>query len=406
MEASHTPGYSQTKHHNSSLLCRVKHKHVSSSCTRSRPTKLHRGCSSASSTVTTRTTPSHSYPGADKNGMDLESCPRLAHQQNGPAENGVQIVKRTARINNAQAGTPSARLQPYAHACAAQQYNSTPTATNGAPLSRWPSASWQKPDLPLHPWGCCVFGLLGKDTSNPNNAMRSRAGIYLGLDTSVHGHLVYHEDRDVVSTYAYVDAEPHIFPIKQMLWAGEPSPVDGATDPESWRRHAPRPLADVEDGPAAEFLSGKQILFDLPRTVYGAKYPHQWRMRCHAPVYSRTVDRVVGVKCMFHSYNGGDDSLPSDERHYHNQYIILPMSLPHGKNTRLPDTYIPTTTVRQALANTYPAYTTLADIALGSTILRKHLTIPKVLDSVVASCVRSCPRGNRILLPVRQVGMF
>jgi hypothetical protein len=82
------------------------------------------------------------------------------------------------------------------------------------------------------------------------------------------------------------------------------------------------------------------------------------------------------------------------------------MSLPHGKNTRLPDTYISTTTVRQALHDTYPAYTTLADIALGSTILRKHLTIPKVLDSGVASCVRPCPQGNRILLPVRQVGMF
>jgi len=154
--------------------------------------------------------------------IKLLACTRGAHQTNGRSENSVKVVKRLTRINNTQAGTPSASLQPYSHACRAQFHNCTPSSTGPSPLTLWPAAHWQYPSSALHPWGCRVVGWVGKQTSDPNLAMRGAAGIYLGLNTQTTGYLVYHPDSDVVHTYPYIEARtPHVFPIKDMQWACE-----------------------------------------------------------------------------------------------------------------------------------------------------------------------------------------
>lgn len=337
------------------------------------------------------------------NNIKLEACARETHEQNGRAENGVKMVKSVSRANNAQAGTPTARLQPYAHACASQQYNRTPTSKGASPLSLWPEAPWQRPAARLFPWGCRVVGFVGQQDHNPNNAMRGAPGIYIGLSTTTTGYLVYHADKDVVTTYGSVQAFPDIFPIKDMQWMGEPSCADGALDPDSWRRHAPRPLHAVDDGPAAEFLAGKQIIFDLPQHVYPS-FPHTWRMRCQAPVYTRTGDKVILMRCHFVAYNGGDSELPPSELGYNTQFIDIPMSLPNGNRTNVVATAVTSTTIREALALTYPSFNTLAQISQGSAVLRGHLAVPKILDTGTEGVTALSAHSNRILLPVRTVG--
>lgn len=337
----------------------------------------------------------------DQHNVKLEACPKHAHAQNSLAEFGVKTVKSLSRTNNAQAGTPTARLQPYAHQCAAQQYNRTPTSSGPSPLSLWPSAPWQRPSLQLHPWGCRAFGYVGKDSSAPNTAMRGAPGIFVGIDTFTSAYLVYHEDLDTLRSYAYITAVDTSFPIKDLQRAGELSPPDGSINPDSWRRHAPRKLVDVQDGPAAEFLVGKQVLFDLPPNSY-PNSPLSWRVRCQSVVYVRSPP-IVAVRCFFVSYSGGDDSLDQYDRSYSTQFIDIPMS--DVPPTAVPnDTLVSFTSVRKALLATYPSFSTLADLAQASSILHGHPVLPPILDTGT-SALAIRPRVTRVLLPARRVGL-
>jgi Reverse transcriptase (RNA-dependent DNA polymerase) len=340
---------------------------------------------------------------ARNNGVKLGACARDVHQANGRSENSVKTIKSLTRINNAQAGTPSARLQPYAHACAAQQHNRTPSSSGPSPLSLWPSAPWQHPSSPLHPWGCRVVGFVGKQSQNPNIAMRGRAGIFVGLDTKTSAYLIYHEATDTICSYGYITAvTPYTFPIKDLQWAGELAPPDGCLDPDAWRRHAARRLHDVDDGPAAEFLSGKQVCFDLPVSCY-PDFTSSWRVRCVRPVYTQSGDKVVLVRCHFVAYNGGDDSLSPAQRADIGKFVDIPMSLPKGPTTQLPASALSGVTVRAALASTFPAFSTLAEFAQGSAVLQGP-TLPNVLSTGFPPLRAPPPRANRIIFPVRSVG--
>ena len=231
--------------------------------------------------------------------------------------------------------------------------------------------------------------------------MRGAPGIFVGLDTFSSAYLIYHEDLDTLRSYAYITAVDSSFPIKDLQRAGELSPPDGSINPDSWRRHAPRKLTDVQDGPAAEFLVGKQVVFDLPQNAY-PQSPLSWRVRCHSVVYLRSP-KIVAMRCFFVSYSGGDDHLDPSDRSYASQFIDVPMSAIPPLSDSPPNTLVTFTTVRQALAATYPSFSTLAELAQASAILQGHPTLPPILDTGVAALSRR-PRVTRILLPARQVG--
>ena len=81
------------------------------------------------------------------------------------------------------------------------------------------------------------------------------------------------------------------------------------------------------------------------------------------------------------------------------------MTLPdNGPFPSMPATVLTCTSVRQALALTYPAFSTLADISQASAILRGSLLAPKVLDTGTAFSATSTATGHRFVFPSRKIG--
>jgi hypothetical protein len=146
-----------------------------------------------------------------------------------------------------------------------------------------------------------TFGYVGKRPDAPNTGLLSRPGINLGNAVATSGYNVYHPDTDSVFTYGYVDHDLNNFPLKDMMLVGELASRDSSIDPDGFCLHAIFPVANVQDGPCAEFLTCKQIQFLLPPSA-NLKFPVAWQVHAHCPVYSPTG--LVGLEVQYTKYCG------------------------------------------------------------------------------------------------------
>jgi hypothetical protein len=88
-----------------------------------------------------------------------------------------------------------------------------------------------------------------------------------------------------------------------MLLAGKLAARDGSIDPDGWHQHAIACLKDVPDGPASEFLSGKQIQFLQKLNGYSGS----WQARAQRPVYTTT--NLVGLEVVYTLYHDNASNL-------------------------------------------------------------------------------------------------
>jgi len=165
--------------------------------------------------------------------------------------------------------------------------------------------------LPLLPFGCLAWGFTGKDPHDPNMGTRLTVGVFVGHDATRCAYLLYHMDSNSIKDYAYINHDPHHFPILATQLLGERPTCLMDND---WRQHALYPLKRVSDLAAADFLAGKQIEFDLPLDWYPS-YKHSWRARAHAPARStlKGNTNLRGLTVIIGHYNGPPDTLsPAD----------------------------------------------------------------------------------------------
>ena len=111
--------------------------------------------------------------------------------------------------------------------------SSDPTGAMRSPMTMWPTAPWSHTTQTLYPWGCEMYGHVGKTTKDPNNAPRARPGMFVGFSKTTSGYLIYHFDTGAVQTYAYVTAIPNRFPCRERQLTGERE--NTLTDGD-WRR--------------------------------------------------------------------------------------------------------------------------------------------------------------------------
>ena len=235
------------------------------------------------------------------NGIKLTSCAQHTHQQNAVSETSVKNMKRLVRRNEVMASTGS-KLRALCWTYAGHQLNRTPASTDPtghsrSPATRWPGAPFLHARQELHPWGCLVHGFLGKRSTDPNSAPRSYPGIFVGHDDVTSGYLVYHEDKDEVCTYGYVNVFPNIFPCKERMLAGEDPATLLSGD---WRRYSNYRPSDVADGPLSEFLTGKQIEAVLPRDMYPG-FDGCWKAVSQRPIIKSST-KEVSMRLIFSGY--------------------------------------------------------------------------------------------------------
>ena len=330
-------------------------------------------------------------------GIKLTPCAPNTHSGNGVAERAVGLIKTASRICSKNACI-STMLLDHAHVCAAQQLSATPSALPifgkiQSPMSAWlfatgSPAPFLHSTLDMAPFGCLAHGHVGKVSSNPNTADRSRPGIFLNWDPIATGYRIFHSDRKSVMTYAHVSFTPTRFPYCEQYFAGERPGTQDIADLE-WRKHSIYPIHRVDDESAANFLVGKQVQLSL-HGLY-PEYPHPWTAICHSIYRPQTTSlaEVIAMRLVFSGYSGSLSSLSPTDRiaatalSQHSAdavplEIIVPVSPlrtgqhlpaddgrdhwyrpPRGSGIRPPN-------LRDLLKQNYPTARSLADIAHAS----------------------------------------
>ena len=348
--------------------------------------------------------------------IHLSACAPHTHIQNPKAELSVGLVKDLSHKNKHMACS-SDYLLAYNHVYTCQALNRQPTDSDPlgkmrSPLQIWPTAPFQHPAQAMAPWGCRTFGFVGKTTSAPNTGIRARPGINLGHAKDTSGIDVYHPDTDTIFTYGYAQYHAHVFPLKDMLLAGELAAQDGSIDPDGWRHPAILPVKDVADGPCAGFLSGKQIQFILPVEAE-PDYPAPWQVRAHQPVYSPCG--LTGLEVQFTKYRGSHSHFKkkSDRDFLVKPVLAILLMSPAAPHQAVPAAWYKVD-VRSCLRETYPSCRTLADIPKNSVSLAGAYPQPRALADatkrqtaaataqVPTTPSSSFPLGS-IVVPVRKI---
>ena len=142
-----------------------------------------------------------------------------------------------------------------------------------------------------------------------------------------------------------------VFPLKDLLMAGENMPKDLAFDIDGWRSAALLTPQAATDNDLVEFCVGKNIHVHFPARYYPQYQPNKWTGRVHRPIYHRSKnDKVVSVKIQVTNFNGPERKLALCDQHYKTHPLMF--TLPITANGLDPS-------LRDALNFTYPSTITL-----------------------------------------------
>ena len=346
-----------------------------------------------------------------ENGIKLTSCAPNTHSGNGIAERAVGLIKTASRVCTKHACI-STMLLDHAHICAAQQLSIAPSASPIFGRIQSPASAWLfatgSPAPFLHntleqaPFGCLVYGHVGKVSSAPNTDDRTRPGVFLNHDPLSTSYRVFHSDRKKVMSYAHVTFVPTRFPYCEQYFAGERPGTQDTADLLEWRQHSIYPLPKVDDEALANFVVGKQVHVSL--TDLYPEYPHPWRAICQG-IYRpqhKSLTEVTAMRLVFSGYSGPLSSLSKADRNTATALaehsaaitpleIIVPVSAlktgqtlpaddgrdhwyrpPRGSAIRPPN-------LRDLLKSNYPTARSLADIAYASSNLLPYYPVHDAL---------------------------
>lgn len=346
-----------------------------------------------------------------EHGIKLTSCAPNTHSGNGIAERAVGLIKTASRVCTKHACI-STMLLDHAHICAAQQLSIAPSSSPIFGRIQSPASAWLfatgSPAPFLHntleqaPFGCLVYGHVGKVSSAPNTDDRTRPGVFLNHDPLSTSYRVFHSDRKKVMSYAHVTIVPTRFPYCEQYFAGERPGTQDTADLLAWRQHSIYPLTKVDDEALANFVVGKQVHVSL-HDLY-PEYPHPWRAICQG-IYRpqhKSLTEVTAMRLVFSGYSGPLSSLSKADRNTATALakhsaaitpleIIVPVSAlkagqtlpaddgrdhwyrpPRGSAIRPPN-------LRDLLKRNYPTARSLADVAYASSNLLPYYPVHDAL---------------------------
>jgi len=340
------------------------------------------------------------------NNIKLITAAPRAHHANGEAERSVDLIKTQVRVLLLQSGLSRAFID-HAQVYAACALNKTPTTSPilvklQPPIDAFgESPPFNHHYLPLHPFGCLVYGFVGKQTLD-SYASRSIPGVYLGHDPLSTGHRVYHADRDSVLTYSQVHVEPNCFPFREQQSAGE-RPGSELLHDLAWRSVASTHITKVSDFDIANFLMGKQIVLQFNQSLW-PMYPSPWLGLCRS-IYTPSVGPVIDKICtklalhysgLITDLNASDLRLIDAGKHCEVVLPITPLNSDAIVSTKSPvlwfqDPRKSTTrfrdlpSLRELIASTYPTARTLADVAYHSVGLAGHFPVHSAMAPSTAA---------------------
>jgi hypothetical protein len=331
--------------------------------------------------------------------VQLSLSPPHVAQPNGAAERCIAVSESIARGAKSRSGSGS-RLWPLIIVDMCRSLNIRPHASlprGRSPLSMWPDMPYQHVSLPPRVWGCRMHSLeLDRTDRSTAAGRRSRPLIYVGVSQRARAYLGYDVDSDTLLTVSSDLArfDESVFPLKDMLLQGEAFASDYAVDVDGWRAVALLPAAAVNDMQLAEFLTGKQILFRVPSTVFPQESGNAvgtWDMRVLRPSVSRgrDVPKTVSVEMHFENFSGDIANLPASMRSFQSSALtsLVPISLA-GSNGGYE-------CVRGMLKSCYPSDALLADVSLSSSRISGALPLPPaVVDTRISFARATLPRWH------------
>jgi hypothetical protein len=328
--------------------------------------------------------------------VQLSLSPPRVPQPNGAAERCIAVSESIARGVKSRSGSGN-RLWPLIIVDSCRALNIRPHASlprGRSPLSIWPDMPYQHVSLPPRVWGCRMHSIELDRTDRSTAAGRhSRPLIYVGVSQRARAYLGYDVDTDTLLTVASDLArfDESVFPLKDMLLQGEAFASDHAIDVDGWRSVALLPADAINDMQLAEFLTGKQVLFRVPSTLFPQESGNavgMWDMRVLRPSVSRARDapKTVSVEMHFENFSGDSAHLPSSMRRFQSSALtsLVPISTLGSNGSPC---------VRAMLKSCYPSAVLLADVSISSSRLSGALPLPPaVVDTRISFARATLPR--------------
>ena len=311
--------------------------------------------------------------------IKIETNAPYIKQHNGMAERNHGMVQDVARTQLIEAGA-SNFLWPYSTKYAAKQLNQMPTKADSqqrSPLNICPDIPYQHTSLTRPPFGCQMFAHIGKRTDrNSATATRAKPGVFVGIADTGPIYLMYDIDKNQVVKVGYATFDASIFPLKQILLAGQPLPNNFAVDPDTFRQaglHHPNELTDSQ---VAEYAARLRIVTELP-PGFVRGYPGAWRAQCSL---LRKIKKVLHMVLLLDRYHGDKTKAPMLLRN-ETQRKVVEVVVPVHDSAETSHSNL-----RFLLQITYPECLKMADMAVASYTNKAILpTHPAVARQQVAS---------------------
>ena len=350
--------------------------------------------------------------------IQLASSPPYVAQPNGGAERLIGVTESIARGAKTRAGSGN-YLWPTIIVDVCRSLNIRPHAclpAGRSPLSMWPTMPYQHVALPPRVWGCRMHSLeLDRTDRSTAAGRRSRALVYVGVSQRSRAYMGYDVDSNSLLTVGADLArfDESVFPLKDMLLQGEAFASDYAVDVDGWRAVALQTPSAVNDMQLAEFLTGKQILFRVPSSVFPAESGTAvgtWDMRVLRPSVSRGrgPSNTVSLELHFENFSGDHARLPSHMRGFHSSAIAYTSLVPVSS----PNSSLGYGCARGMLSMCYPHDRLLADVSISSARLSGALPLPPAVRDARIAFARShnphvaallAAAAVSLLLPARAV---
>jgi hypothetical protein len=325
----------------------------------------------------------------DSEGIDLGSAPAREHASNGRAETTVNLVKTKARTFRQTSGATMA-FHFLAMSWAATSSNFTPSSVDPAPPAqghRTPAEIW--PDFPGRyrdlehsvPFGCRAYRYEGK--GDYNYTRRARPCIFVGWSNREPAYLLFDLETRSLINGTYVKFHKHVFPMLDMMLAGEVPSSDQAIDVDGWRQNALQHIDSVSDEVLSQWCGNKQIILDCPSDFFPDEVPHIWTVRC---IQSVPIGKFWDTKVQVINFSGPLSAIKDRATaKFHSIPTILQLS-----TSKIPTDKFDAS-IRRAIVYTYPEVKRLCDLAARSVARQYRPPQHPALGSVSQSDTSDTP---------------
>jgi hypothetical protein len=152
-----------------------------------------------------------------------------------------------------------------------------------------------------------MFAHIGKRTNrNSATATRAQSGVFLGIADHGPMYLMLDIDKNKVVKVGYATFDASIFPLKQILIAGQALPSNFALDPDTFRQFGRFHPNKLTDSQVAEYSSRLRLVIELP-PGFVKGYTGPWRAQCSLV---RKINYILHMVLLLDRYHGDANKAP------------------------------------------------------------------------------------------------